>query len=69
VVSIRLRLRGLIIAGLVYPQSMLALGMAVVSMDVRGSGASFGSHPAPWRELEVQDGMEVLEWVSGEGRR
>ena len=41
----------------------IANGYAIVNVDVRGSGASFGTHPHPWTESEVKDGAEILDWI------
>lgn len=38
-------------------------GYAFVSVDARGSGASFGSRAHPWTEDEVRDGVEMLNWI------
>ncbi len=38
-------------------------GYAVVSLDVRGTGASFGQWPAPWSRDEVRDMGDVIEWL------
>ena len=38
-------------------------GYAVVLMDARGSGASFGTRPHPWSRDEVADGSEVVDWI------
>lgn len=38
-------------------------GYAWVDMDVRGSGASFGTQKFPWSDDEVRDGHEVLDWI------
>lgn len=38
-------------------------GMAVVFVDVRGTGASFGSWDAPWSEAEVADFDEIVDWI------
>ena len=38
-------------------------GLAVVSFDIRGSGASMGVNKGPWMEEETEDSLEVLEWV------
>ena len=35
----------------------------VVCMDVRGTGASFGSWTTPWSEAEQLDSMELLDWI------
>ncbi|KAG5176853.1 X-Pro dipeptidyl-peptidase-domain-containing protein [Tribonema minus] len=42
----------------------LERGMAVVSMDVRGTGASFGRHLCPWSAEEAGDSLEVLDWMT-----
>ncbi|CAM9189898.1 unnamed protein product [Pylaiella littoralis] len=44
-------------------KSFLSHGMVLVSVDVRGTGASFGTHPGPWSCEEQQDSLEVLDWV------
>lgn len=41
----------------------LAAGYAVVAVDVRGTGASFGAWKAPWTQEERADSREVLDWV------
>lgn len=38
-------------------------GYAVVLVDVRGTGASFGSRLYPWHQEELDDGREVVDWV------
>jgi putative CocE/NonD family hydrolase len=38
-------------------------GYAWVSVDARGSGASFGTRPYPWSPDEVRDGSEVVDWI------
>lgn len=38
-------------------------GYAWVSVDARGSGASFGSRPYPWSQDETRDGAEVVDWI------
>lgn len=38
-------------------------GYAVVSVDVRGTGASFGSWPTPWSRDEIKDGGEIIDWI------
>ncbi|CAM9230059.1 unnamed protein product, partial [Laminaria digitata] len=44
-------------------KSFLSHDMILVSVDVRGTGASFGTHPGPWSPEEQQDSMEVLDWI------
>jgi putative CocE/NonD family hydrolase len=41
----------------------VAQGYAWVDVDVRGSGASFGTQKFPWSDDEVQDGHQVLDWI------
>jgi len=38
-------------------------GYAVVVIDTRGSGASFGKVDAPWSPAEVEDGAEIVQWI------
>jgi putative CocE/NonD family hydrolase len=38
-------------------------GYAIVNLDARGSGASFGYREHPWSDEEVKDGAEVLNWI------
>jgi putative CocE/NonD family hydrolase len=38
-------------------------GYGFIRVDVRGTGASFGSRPYPWHEKEVNDGREIIDWV------
>jgi putative CocE/NonD family hydrolase len=38
-------------------------GYAWVSIDARGSGASFGTRPYPWSPDEVKDGAELVDWI------
>lgn len=38
-------------------------GYAIVNVDARGSGASFGSRAHPWTEDEVKDGYEIIDWI------
>jgi putative CocE/NonD family hydrolase len=38
-------------------------GYAMVLVDVRGTGASFGVWPYPWSKEEIMDGSEVVNWV------
>lgn len=41
-------------------------GYAYVIVDVRGTGASFGSRPAELGRQEVRDGREVVDWIVGQ---
>ena len=38
-------------------------GYNFVRVDVRGTGASFGSRSYPWHEKEVNDGREIIDWI------
>jgi len=44
----------------------LAAGLAVVTMDCRGCGASFGTWKAAWSDDEVSDSLEVLGWINAQ---
>jgi uncharacterized protein len=39
-------------------------GYAVVAIDVRGSGASFGTRPIEFGDRELADGKLMLDWIS-----
>ena len=38
-------------------------GYALVLVDVRGTGASFGTWPHPWPEDSVGDAGEIVDWI------
>jgi putative CocE/NonD family hydrolase len=38
-------------------------GYALVLVDVRGTGASFGTRPYPWSKEEVSDGYDLADWI------
>ena len=38
-------------------------GYAYVLVDVRGSGASFGVRSRPWSPEEVDDGVQLVDWI------
>jgi len=38
-------------------------GYAIVLVDVRGTGASFGTRPYPWTKDEIMDGSEIANWI------
>lgn len=40
-----------------------SLGFAVLYVDARGSGASFGTRAHPWSLQEVKDYAEIVNWV------
>jgi putative CocE/NonD family hydrolase len=38
-------------------------GYASVLVDVRGTGASFGTWPHPWSRESVEDAREIVDWI------
>jgi putative CocE/NonD family hydrolase len=42
---------------------LLSSGYALVNVDVRGTGASFGRWPYPWDQKSVRDAYEVVDWI------
>jgi len=38
-------------------------GYAIITADVRGTGASFGVWQYPWDEPSVEDAREVVDWI------
>lgn len=38
-------------------------GYAIVNVDSRGSGASYGERAYPWTMDEVKDGAEIVDWI------
>ncbi len=46
-----------------YAKRFLAKGYAWVSIDVRGSGASFGHRRYSHSPEEIQDGAEIVDWI------
>jgi putative CocE/NonD family hydrolase len=38
-------------------------GYALVKVDVRGTGASFGCWEYPWADDSIQDSFEIVEWI------
>lgn len=43
-----------------------ARGYAVIVVDVRGTGASFGTQPHPWAPPEVADMSNLVDWVTAQ---
>jgi putative CocE/NonD family hydrolase len=41
----------------------VASGYAWVDVDVRGSGASYGSRASEWSADEIRDGAEIVDWI------
>ena len=46
-----------------YAERFLQQGYAWVDVDVRGSGASFGTRPIAYSPAEIQDGAEIADWI------
>jgi len=46
-----------------YAKRFLQHGYAWVDVDVRGSGASFGTRPIAWSPAEIKDGAEIVDWI------
>lgn len=44
----------------------LAQGLAFVAVDVRGTGASFGTSTGPWNADERADAVAVLDWIAAQ---
>ncbi|MBW2448791.1 MAG: CocE/NonD family hydrolase [Deltaproteobacteria bacterium] len=44
-------------------EAFVAAGWAVVSADIRGTGASYGTRPYPWARDEIRDGGDLAAWV------
>ncbi len=40
-----------------------ARGYALILVDVRGTGASFGTWPYPWHDETIQDSVEIVDWI------
>ncbi|MHA2400125.1 MAG: CocE/NonD family hydrolase [Promethearchaeota archaeon] len=45
------------------PELFTKRGYAIVYVDVRGCGASFGSRPYPFSEEEIKDGGDIINWI------
>jgi len=43
--------------------AIVSFGYALIRVDARGSGASFGTRPYPWSENEIKDGAEIVDWI------
>lgn len=42
---------------------MTNFGFAVIWVDVRGTGASFGTRSYPFSKSEIKDGSEIIDWI------
>jgi len=47
----------------VWDKAFLSHGYAVVQVDVRGSGASFGTRSVEYGPQEVRDGRDIVNWI------
>ncbi|MGB0910639.1 MAG: CocE/NonD family hydrolase [Nitrospirales bacterium] len=47
----------------IYATRFLNNGYVWVDVDVRGSGASFGSRPYAYAPQEIHDGGEIVDWI------
>ena len=47
-----------------YLQTVLQYGYVIVSVDVRGSGASFGTYRGPFSPEETRDAYDITEWLA-----
>ncbi len=41
-------------------------GYALVMVDVRGTGASYGSQSHPWPDESIEDAREIVDWIVGQ---
>ena len=46
-----------------FKKAFVSSGFAVVTIDVRGTGASFGQWEAPCQTKEREDSREILDWM------
>jgi putative CocE/NonD family hydrolase len=47
-----------------YLQTLLKYGYVIASVDVRGSGASFGTYLGPFSPEETRDAYDITEWLA-----
>jgi uncharacterized protein len=47
-----------------YLLTLLKYGYIIVSVDVRGSGASFGTYRGPFSPAETNDAYDITEWLA-----
>ncbi|MFX1452688.1 MAG: CocE/NonD family hydrolase, partial [Promethearchaeota archaeon] len=52
-----------VVYGLPKTEVLTSYGYAVIYIDVRGTGASFGTRPYPFSEAEIKDGADVVDWI------
>jgi len=44
-------------------KAFTGFGFALISVDVRGTGASFGTRISPWSDDEVKDSKDIIDWI------
>ena len=44
-------------------QFFTSYGYAIVKLDVRGTGASFGKMVHEWQPIDIEDTYEVIDWI------
>ena len=47
-----------------YLQTLLKHGYIIVSVDIRGTGASFGTYPGLFSPEETRDAYDITEWLA-----
>ena len=45
------------------PEVITSRGYAYIKIDVRGTGASYGTRIVPFSDEEVKDGNDIIEWI------
>jgi putative CocE/NonD family hydrolase len=45
------------------PEIITSRGYAYIIIDVRGTGASYGTRVIPFSEEEIKDGADIVDWV------
>jgi uncharacterized protein len=49
-----------------WPRTLLRHGYIIVAVDVRGSGASFGTSQGPFSLEETRDAYDITEWLAAQ---
>lgn len=44
-------------------KGLTAQGLAVIWVDARGTGASYGTRPYPFSEEEIKDARDIIDWI------
>jgi predicted acyl esterase len=53
-----------ILYGVPWLQTLLQHGYVIVMVDVRGSGASYGTNQGPFSPEETRDAFDITEWLA-----